>query len=144
ELNRDLDPGLARATLHTLDLVRLAIDEHDPAPLALGVAAQALCERIVDDLLAAMFETRPHTLVDRAWPRGVAFLGVDRGVGGHHLSRRRASATATMVAAKSITAARSPRDRDGSPTEARDRWACVERCAFSVDRERLDPLAIRP
>jgi len=31
---------------------------------------------------------------------------VDRGVGGHHLSRRRASATATMVAAKSITAAR--------------------------------------
>src|SRR6185436_11406578 len=102
----------------------------------LPVAVRADALEVVVVLLPVALEVEAE-VQDRLGER------VDRGVGGHHLSRRRASATATMVAAKSITAARSPGDRDGSPTEARDRWACVERCVFSVDRERLDPLAIR-
>ena len=64
ELERDVDAGCARATLHALDLIRLAIDEYYPAALPFGVATQPLGERIVDDLLRTVLEARPHALVD--------------------------------------------------------------------------------
>jgi hypothetical protein len=76
ELDRDLDAGFARSTLDPLDLVRLAIDKHDPPTFALRIATQALRKRVVDDLLYAVFDTRPHALVDRARPFGIALLGI--------------------------------------------------------------------
>lgn len=75
-----IDAGLARAALHTLDLVLLAVDEHDPATLPLRVATQPLGERIVDDLLGTVLDARPHALVDRAGLLGVALLSVVQAV----------------------------------------------------------------
>jgi hypothetical protein len=50
EDDRDLDPQLARSTLYALDLVALAVDQHDPARPLIRITAQRLGECIVDHL----------------------------------------------------------------------------------------------
>lgn len=51
EHDRDLDPDLVRAAADAPDLIPVAIDEHDPAALAFGVAMQRLGECVVDHAL---------------------------------------------------------------------------------------------
>jgi len=58
---------LARLGLDVLDLLLVAVDEHDIAPLAVGVSSLGLVEHLGDALGVTLDEARCHSLVLRPW-----------------------------------------------------------------------------
>ncbi|MBE7453360.1 MAG: hypothetical protein HS111_32190 [Kofleriaceae bacterium] len=142
EDDRDLGAELARGTLHSLDLIALPVDEHDPAATVFGISARRLGERIVDDLLRAVLDARPHPLLRRSRADRVEVVGPARvrdvGRGAHPRRQRVHGRDLRHALAIPLLARRQPRleparRRLGGALRRRTQVGVAHRDALTVE-----------